>query len=533
MPKMTDQEFDNLFREAANRISPPPEPEGWADMEQRLEKAERDARARNISLYTMVGLLLLYSFFVPDTVKFGNIHRASVMPEVEQQEQEASMPTAEQFDEKATNESSSPSQTNTQQDVDHNQTTGSDKLINEETSASARVSSPLIQRKTRRSPTAAQTPAAGHEEFLAEQQPPLNVVGRPGRHSTPPSSSAAENIEPALATSTVSSKEKLHTDRTTEAQGNVRRRESASSGKSLSSARLTTTQGSGAEQLKDVNPAASITEKEQHDNAAGISSGAQSASSSGALADAQETDNERRRTFSGATARQELETPSTEPLSAAVGSPEVSEISLEKAAVLQRVVKHPLFVRLALSPDFSSIDYGKAGKAGVNIGPLVEYGISPRFSISTGAIWSKKLYDQRDPEMTYGHGPGAVQADKLDANCRIVDFPLNVTYYLFPGRKTSLFVTAGASSYLMLAEKYVYTVYHGYYDYKYEDSYSNKNMEWFSMLNLSLGIQHQVGKRCFIQGEPFFKAPMKGVGQGKVDLASAGVFVSLKYWINP
>jgi hypothetical protein len=48
-----------------------------------------------------------------------------------------------------------------------------------------------------------------------------------------------------------------------------------------------------------------------------------------------------------------------------------------------------------------------------------------------------------------------------------------------------------------------------------------------------VGIQHQVARRWFVQGEPFLKAPMKGVGAGKVNLVSAGVFVSVKYWINP
>ena len=104
---------------------------------------------------------------------------------------------------------------------------------------------------------------------------------------------------------------------------------------------------------------------------------------------------------------------------------------------------------------------------------------------------------------------------------------------MLPGRKTNLFVTVGSSSYIMLDEEYIYTVTRNNHNYEYVETYSNENNEWFSMLNLSLGVQHQITKRCFIQGEPFIKAPMKGIGEGKVNLVSAGVFVSVKYWINP
>src|SRR6476469_5547086 len=85
MPKMTDQEFDDLFRQAANRISPEEHmPGDWDNMQHRLEVAERDARARNISLYSIVALLLLYSFLMPENLKFGRYSQASMVPAVEQ-----------------------------------------------------------------------------------------------------------------------------------------------------------------------------------------------------------------------------------------------------------------------------------------------------------------------------------------------------------------------------------------------------------------------------------------------------------------
>ncbi|HTJ49238.1 MAG TPA: hypothetical protein VL443_07255, partial [Cyclobacteriaceae bacterium] len=62
--------------------------------------------------------------------------------------------------------------------------------------------------------------------------------------------------------------------------------------------------------------------------------------------------------------------------------------------------------------------------------------------------------------------------------------------------------------------------------------YSRKNNEWFSMLNFSIGAQRQVSKRLWLQAEPFFKAPIAGVGAVNIKLVSVGAFLTLKYKIK-
>jgi Outer membrane protein beta-barrel domain len=193
---------------------------------------------------------------------------------------------------------------------------------------------------------------------------------------------------------------------------------------------------------------------------------------------------------------------------------------------------HQWFVKLPVSPDFSSIDYNKVGKAGVNIGLMVEYTLGRRFSVSSGAIWSKKLYDQKNPDKTYTAGNWSTRPIKMNGDCRVLDLPLNITYYIVPERNTSLFITVGSSSYLMLKESYTYTIRKNQDEYEWEQNFSNKNNEWFSMLNVSIGIQQRIGKRLYAQAEPFIKAPISGVGEGKVNLMSTGVFFSLKYALN-
>lgn len=457
MPKITDQEFDNLFREAAIGIAPRQEQGDWQEMERRLDVAERDARARNISLYAVLGLLLLYSFLVPNDMKPGQTDRASVLPDIA--------------------------------NVDGTESTTRSLPVEMRAGAKEKRDGALVQTPLNEKPLNAQSlnaqslgNALADEGSLNENTLSKGPSNEPRLNEVTEQTDASRQTEsPPLPTQhqTIS----IGTEPSPPAHGMpvaAQNNPSLREGLPASGAAVTGPVPVSSRLLKD-------------------------------------------------------RTPSTESLYAV---PE-SQLQVIGMSAPGRIVdvkapaRHPLFIKLAVSPDFSSIDYGGSGKTGINLGPMIEYGITPRLSISGGILWSKKVYDQKDPEKSYGNGGVSYQANMLDADCRIIDIPLNVTYYMFPGRKTNLFVTLGTSSYLMLDEMYVYTVSRYSHDYKYVEKYANGNMEWFSMLNLSAGLQHQMGPRWFLQAEPFLKAPMKGVGEGKVNLVSTGVFVSIKYWMNP
>jgi hypothetical protein len=187
------------------------------------------------------------------------------------------------------------------------------------------------------------------------------------------------------------------------------------------------------------------------------------------------------------------------------------------------------YVKLLVSPDFSSIGYNKPGKTGFNFGLTVEYSPAKHWGFSTGAIWSKKLYDKNNPGKSYSYGGTSFEADYLDGDCRVLDIPINITYYILPEARLNFYATVGVSSYIMLKEDYVYTVTENNNNYYYYEDYKNENRHWFAMLNISFGLQYRISPRLQLQAEPFLKAPMSGVGQGKIDLVSAGSFFTLKY----
>lgn len=63
----------------------------------------------------------------------------------------------------------------------------------------------------------------------------------------------------------------------------------------------------------------------------------------------------------------------------------------------------------------------------------------------------------------------------------------------------------------------------------WERSYVNANQHLFAVLNLSAGYEYEAGPHWRLQAEPYVKVPLTGVGAGKVQLLSAGVYFGMKY----
>lgn len=188
-----------------------------------------------------------------------------------------------------------------------------------------------------------------------------------------------------------------------------------------------------------------------------------------------------------------------------------------------------LSVRAVVSPDFSSINFFSAGKTGFNYGILGGFSFNKRWSITTGLISSKKLYDSEDVGGDYELDGHKYPMKSIDGNCRIIDIPVNVYYTFFPDRSFSLRAGLGFSSYIMQRENYRYLVDYYGHDTYYRKSVSGKNQEWFKMMNVSVVASKKLSNRFTAEFEPFIKAPLAGVGEGKVSLVSMGAFFSLKY----
>ncbi|UTA67385.1 hypothetical protein [Emticicia sp. 21SJ11W-3] len=190
-----------------------------------------------------------------------------------------------------------------------------------------------------------------------------------------------------------------------------------------------------------------------------------------------------------------------------------------------------LNIRLALSPDLSFVASNHIGKIGTNWAALLEYRFNQRLSVQTGVIRSMKRYHAYPYQYEWASYLSLQSPLKdIDATCKMLDIPLNLRYDITTQPNSRWFASAGFTSYIMLNETYKY-------NYENPADPNIKRRGWqgetgtypFSVLNLSAGYEHRLFRGLTIQAEPIFKAPLGKVGYGKVRLATAGIFFSVKY----
>ncbi|WP_208728438.1 porin family protein [Chitinophaga alhagiae] len=172
---------------------------------------------------------------------------------------------------------------------------------------------------------------------------------------------------------------------------------------------------------------------------------------------------------------------------------------------------------ITLSADYNSVPSLKYGRIGFGGGLLIKYHISNSFYLSTGASYTKKLYGAEDRDYTSNY---PTNYKKIEADCNVLDVPLNLHYTFLHRPKARWSAMAGASSYFMLKEKYEYYNYSGG---KYTREYNNSNHHYFSVLNLGVNYERETRGRISWGLQPFVKVPLSGVGAGGVKLHSAGV----------
>ncbi|MBD8487136.1 hypothetical protein IFO69_00110 [Echinicola sp. CAU 1574] len=184
-------------------------------------------------------------------------------------------------------------------------------------------------------------------------------------------------------------------------------------------------------------------------------------------------------------------------------------------------------VAVVLSPDISALKLNDVHGVGTSLGINVEYFFHPRWSINIGGLYAFKTYEGKEGYLSpgYGSSPTGVKGD-----CYVLDIPLNVRFYAIRGDLDSWYISSGLSSYLMLREKYEleYAGNGGYPSYSDLDI-KNQNQHYFKIANISMGYERVLSEKLSLQVEPYFKVPLTGVGEGQVNLKSAGVWIGLKY----
>lgn len=193
--------------------------------------------------------------------------------------------------------------------------------------------------------------------------------------------------------------------------------------------------------------------------------------------------------------------------------------------------------KLALSviaaPDYNGVNNLNNASIGNDFGLLVTYKISKNWSLSTGGVYAKKLYEtgfsNYNPTKNIWdeYYPKTVNAD-----CRVLDIPLNISYTFLTRKNTTISVGSGISSYIMLREDYRFS----YVEQDAETAVAyhvvNENQHWLSVLNFQVTFEQRLNSRVSIGLQPYMKIPLSNIGFAGVKLQSLGMAVILNWNFN-
>jgi hypothetical protein len=193
-----------------------------------------------------------------------------------------------------------------------------------------------------------------------------------------------------------------------------------------------------------------------------------------------------------------------------------------------------LQLMLAVAPDVTTIRFSDPEGISTNAGLLVGIPLAGRFSLVTGALWANKVYEAYPDNYrpTPDFWDGKKLPSSIDADCRVLDVPLNISYRLLGNEKNTVALQAGVSSYFMLKETYRYNYTYSAEPYSRTTEFKNENSHWFGVQNVSVSYSRKLSPVFSVGVEPFVKFPLSGIGAGRVKLTSAGVFFTAGYTIQ-
>ncbi|SEW10982.1 outer membrane beta-barrel protein [Chitinophaga arvensicola] len=195
-----------------------------------------------------------------------------------------------------------------------------------------------------------------------------------------------------------------------------------------------------------------------------------------------------------------------------------------RKVVRRKINSKGLYFGVTLGPDLNVAPSFNYGNVGFNAGVLAHYYFNQHWFVTTGVVYSKKLYGATNKDYNNPNSPTSYDLLKVNANCDVLDIPINANYTFLQVNNNTLSATLGLSNYIMLKEKYQY-IYK--YSPEWEKTVENQNQHYLAILNVGALYQHPAGKRLIIGVQPYAKIPLHGVGLGQVKLYSAGLSIQL------
>ncbi|WP_247232549.1 hypothetical protein [Telluribacter sp. SYSU D00476] len=220
-----------------------------------------------------------------------------------------------------------------------------------------------------------------------------------------------------------------------------------------------------------------------------------------------------------------MTTPLSLPSISYTDSGQVAEPSVVRPASAPK-----LAVRLGVSPDMSSVGLTGFTNPGPATSLLIEYAVMDRLYVQSGVIRSLKAYRALPGQYEWpAYWTQYIKPISIDGDCKVLEVPLNLRYDLARSTRATWFAGAGVSSYHMQKEVYKYNYERPDPSIKRWRWEGQTGWYWLSHLNASAGYEYRFSNRLSLLAEPYVRVPLRRVGYGKVNLFTAGVWMSVRY----
>jgi hypothetical protein len=186
-----------------------------------------------------------------------------------------------------------------------------------------------------------------------------------------------------------------------------------------------------------------------------------------------------------------------------------------------------------VAPDVTFIKFQQSNGVGGTFGLTVGFQYNKNWSIESGISLDTKKYYTDGEYFDKSNVPVLYDAQLLSVSgsCNMLEMPINIRYKFPSGSNHNWTAAIGASSYFMTKESYDYSMIA--WGQNVEGNYTNhsSSTHLFAVINLSAGYERKLNNVSLLI-EPYYKAPVKGIGTGNLHMSSAGINIGIKKYFG-
>lgn len=193
----------------------------------------------------------------------------------------------------------------------------------------------------------------------------------------------------------------------------------------------------------------------------------------------------------------------------------------------KKVLQKGFYMGAVAGIEFDGVKRLDVDRIGYKIGIVGGYQFNQRISFETGLLYNKKNYNADgkyfNMEKVSGAMPAGMQVLSLKGNCSEYEMPVNFIYRIANSKTKNIYLSAGASSYLLSKESNLYNTILDGNQKEIAGTYQKSAGYFAATANLGIGYESKLNNGNALRIEPYLQLPLKGIGVGKLNVMSVGV----------